>query len=895
MERAAELIGATLGQYHIESLIGHGGMGYVYRARDATLSRSVALKILPPEVVSDAGRLARFVQEARAASALNHPHVIAIYEIREAVPMRDGAAIAGLPSLHYLAMELVTGDTLRTLIDTRRLDVKRAIDLLVQVAEALSAAHAAGVVHRDLKPENIMAASSGYAKVLDFGLAKLRPDLPANDGATAAVTVTAPSAPGMLLGTVGYMSPEQVEGRPADHRSDVFSFGCVAYEAVSGSRAFAGPSTIETLHRIANVDPPSLVRSLTSAPPELRRIIGKCLAKDPDDRYQSMKEVAIDLRAVLRQAESGPIPGGEGTRPSSRGRRSVLWLGAAAVAVAVALTAWRWLPREPTAGGAPAAIQISQITASGFLTHVALSPDGKYLAYTDNPGGRQSLWVRQLDGTNPLELIAPRNVGYWGIAFAPDGASIFYAVKGRDDPEGAIYQIPFLGGPSRKILTGVDSPPVISPDGRHMAYLRADFPERGASALMIAGVDGANPRALTVRRAPEFFAPGFFVSASWSPDGSRLVAAVRNSQTRRATLVTVGLAGDQAPLGDAFTEIGFTHWLPDGVVFVARGTGGLATGGGGQIWMQPYPRGNPRRLTNDLIDYRSSSTAADGKSIITVGLDANPVLWTIPLDGKGEPRKLPSLRYDGTFGVSWGVDGQIMFTTPVRGALQIWAMNLDGSNRRALTTEGNSAWPSLSRDGRFVAFSGIRGEQRGVWRMNADGSDQRLVAAVPNAAFLDTTPDSQWITFTTDQDGAPSFWRVASTGGTPERVVDRLERGALSPAGDRVFGVFAQTPRYEGAVLPLAGGEPMWVPSDGSAATGSNGIYTWAPDEKSVYFTTAERMNLFSYRFGATAHTNVTKFNDAIILNGAISRDGRTMLVSRGVQARDAYLITNFH
>ena len=896
MDKGPDLIGATLGQYQIEALIGHGGMGYVYRARDTALARLVALKILPPEVVSDAGRLSRFIQEARAASALNHPHVIAIHEIREAAPMRDGAPIPGLPALHYLAMELVTGETLRTLIETRRLDPKRAIDLLVQVAEALSAAHAAGVVHRDLKPENIMVANSGYAKVLDFGLAKLRPDMLAHEGATQAVTVPAASAPGVLLGTVGYMSPEQVEGRPTDHRSDVFSFGCVAYEAVSGSRAFAGPSTIETLHRIANVDPTSIVSALASAPPEIRRIVGKCLAKDPDDRYQSMKEAAIDLRGVLRQLESGSVLGGETTRQSSRGGRSVLWLGAAALVVAVAVATWSWLRREPAATVAPASIQISQITASGFLTHVALSPDGKYLAYTDNPGGRQSLWVRQLDGTNPLELIAPRNVGYWGVTFAHDGASIFYAIKSRDDPQGSIYQIPFLGGAPRKLLTGVDSPPAVSPDGRQLAYLRADFPERGASALMIAGIDGANPRALAVRRAPEFFAPGFFVCTSWSPDGARLVTSVRNTQTRRATMVTVGLSGDETPLGESFTEIGFTNWVPDGVVFVARGIGGLATGGGGQIWMQPYPRGAPRRLTNDLIDYRSSSTSADGRSIISVGLDANPVLWTIPLDGRGEPRKLPSLRYDGTFGVSWGVDGQIMFTSTVRGALQIWAMNLDGSNRRAITTEGTSAWPSLSRDGRFVAFSGVRGEQRGVWRMNPDGSDQRLVAAVPSAAYLGTTPDSQWITFTTDQDGAPSFWRVASTGGTPERVIDQLERGALSPAGDRVFGVFAQTPRYEGAVLPLAGGEPMWIPSDGSAATGANGIFAWAPDGKGVYFTTAERMNLFAYRFGTPKHTNVTTFNDAtIMINGAISRDGRTMLVTRGVQARDAYLISNFH
>jgi Tol biopolymer transport system component len=442
-------------------------------------------------------------------------------------------------------------------------------------------------------------------------------------------------------------------------------------------------------------------------------------------------------------------------------------------------------------------------------------------------------------------------------------------------------------------VTGVDSPPALSPDGKQLAYLRADHPERTASALMIAGADGTNPRPLAVRRPPEFFAPGFFVSVAWSPDGTRLVTSVRSAQTRRGTLVTFGLSGDATPLGESFNDIGSTQWLPDGVVFIVRNLGGLATGGGGQIWLQPYPRGTPRRLTNDLIDYRSSAATADGKSIITVGLDANPVLWTIPLDGKGEPHKLPSMRYDGTFGVTWGADGQIMFTSTVRGALQIWAMNLDGSNRRAITTEGSSAWPCLSRDGRFVAFSGVRGDQRGVWRMNPDGSEQRLVANVSNATHLGTTPDARWITFTTDADGSPSFWRVASSGGTPERVIERLERGALSPDGRRVLGVFVQTPRYEVAVLPAEGGEPMWIPSDGSAATGGNGIYAWPPDGKGVYFTTAERMNLFFYRFGAPAYTTLTKFNDAIIFNGAISPDGRTMLVTRGVQARDAYLITN--
>src|SRR5690349_3025931 len=305
-----DLIGSTLGQYQVESLIGRGGMGYVYRARDTILGRAVALKVLPPEVVSDTGRLARFTQEARAASALNHPHLVSIYEIRDAVPVREGAPMA-IPPVHYIAMELVSGDTLRGALEGRRLPLKRSLELLTQVAEALAAAHAAGIVHRDLKPDNIMVSDSGYAKVLDFGLAKLRPE-PVADGAVTQTMAAPASAPGLLLGTAGYMSPEQAKGHAVDHRSDIFSFGCVLYEAAAGKRAFPGPTMIDTLHQIINAEPSWSGSSAGDIPPELQRIVRKCLAKDPDDRYQSIKETAIDLRQLLRQLESGsgvaPLP-----------------------------------------------------------------------------------------------------------------------------------------------------------------------------------------------------------------------------------------------------------------------------------------------------------------------------------------------------------------------------------------------------------------------------------------------------------------------------------------------------------------------------------------------------------------------------------------------------------
>ena len=265
----------------------------------------------------------------------------------------------------------------------------------------------------------------------------------------------------------------------------------------------------------------------------------------------------------------------------------------------------------------------------------------------------------------------------------------------------------------------------------------------------------------------------------------------------------------------------------------------------------------------------------------------------VPLDGKREPRKLPSsLRYDGSAGVAWTIDGRILFTTPVRGAQQIWTMDADGSNRRAITTDGTSVWPGPSPDGSFIAFSGVRGEQRGIWRMNPDGTEQRFVAAASGASYLDVTPDGRWITFTTDQDGPPSLWRVASSGGTPERLVERLERASLSPKGDQAVGVLSRGDRYGVAVLSIAGGEPVWVPSD-SAAT-ALGVFRWAADGNGVYFTTAERTNLWSYRFGTPAQIKVSNFPDATIYSGAISRDGRSMLITRGVQARDAFRVTNF-
>jgi eukaryotic-like serine/threonine-protein kinase len=306
--------GAHLNHYEIVALLGVGGMGEVYKANDTRLGRPVALKILPAHLVEDADRVRRFIQEAKSASALNHPHIVTIYEIGEA-EVEDRAADGNeanpsnsAPRIHYIAMEFVDGSTLHAKIHRDKTDLKKMLEYFAQAAEGLSKAHAAGIVHRDLKPENIMITDDGYAKLLDFGLAKLIEPTTASDAGLeeAATAMMGQTRPGMVMGTVGYMSPEQAQGKPVDQRSDVFSFGCILYEAATGRKPFEGDSVIDSLHKIVYTQAPLVRESNPNAPAELQRIVRKCLAKDPAERYQSIRDVAIDLRDLIREYDSQP-------------------------------------------------------------------------------------------------------------------------------------------------------------------------------------------------------------------------------------------------------------------------------------------------------------------------------------------------------------------------------------------------------------------------------------------------------------------------------------------------------------------------------------------------------------------------------------------------------------
>ena len=897
-DERGDLSGTTLGRFRVGPLIGRGGMGDVYRAEDTELRRAVALKVLPPSVVGDADRLARFVQEARTASALNHPHLVAIYDVGQSQP--DGTG----PAVHYIAMELVDGETLRHTLEGGRRDLKRILDYFAQAADAVATAHAAGIVHRDLKPDNVMIAGGGYVKVLDFGLAKLRTDQP---GVGAGDATVAGTTPGLIMGTVGYMSPEQAQGLPVDHRSDIFSFGAMLYEALTGTRPFGGTSAVDALHKIIHDQPAPVSAIAPSAPEEAQRIVRKCLAKSPDERYQSMKEVAIDLRELRRQLDSQVTsPVSVATRPTDRRR---IGLAAAFVlVVAAASAAWFWRPQ----GDAPAPgtqLEIRRITGSGNVTDSAMSPDGKYLVYTESAGGQQSLWVRQTDGGRPLELVPRADVGFWGAAFSPDSNSIYYVIRSRQSPRGTLFRMPLLGGMAQRLLDGLDSPVTFSPDGGRIAYLRADFPDAGSSALMVANADGSGVRALVTRRAPEFFAPGFFIAASWSPDGGRISCTVRNSQTRDAGLVVASVAdGAVTALPGRYADATNTSWLPDGsaILFIARALGTFGPGGGGQIWLQPFPAGGVRRVTNDLVDYRSISVKADGSALATVGYDASVALHLARLESgagaeTGRPAirdtsKVPSERYDGLGGVAWSGDGRrIFFGTQLQASRQIWMMEADGSGRREFVAETPSLWPRPSPDGKTVVFFGIRGTERGIWQVDTDGSRRRLLASVPDAAHITFSPDNRTIFFTSQLEGSQSTWSVSADGGTPALVAPRLERAGVSPDGRYLAGAYRSSPSdpYSMAVLPVTGGAPVYIFPGLSPATGSGPCH-WTRDGKAILYTTSERMNIWLQRLSGGAPEKITDYSDLTIFRFEPSPDGRSVVLVRGTQNRDVFLLTNF-
>src|SRR5256886_827072 len=556
--------GIKLGRYEIRSQIGEGGMGEVYLAQDTKLDRKIALKTLPAELAGNSDRMRRFVQEAKAAAALNHPHIAHIYEIGE----HDG--------VNFIAMEFVDGFTLRQLIHEKQTDLPKLLRYLQHAADGLAKAHAAGIVHRDLKPDNIMVTREGHAKILDFGLAKLiepqgysgqKPDREGGLSEVATALMQQHSTPGAVLGTVGYMSPEQAQGKinEIDHRSDIFSFGCILYEAITRRKAFAGKDAIDSLNKIIREQPTPITNFNPDVPYDVQRIVRRCLAKDPEERYQTIKDVAIEIKDVRRDlqgraginttvppasiagstsqqgadashisaAPTSLSPTPSSTHPSGAeyivsGIKQHKTVASVVVALVLLVIAgigygiYKWVAKQGKPAPSFQSAKFTRLTTSGKASDAAISPDGKYVAHVKTDAGQQSLWLRQVETTSDTQIVPPSQQNYYGITFSKDGDYIYYVLVEPNNPATrALYQVPVLGGASRKLIEKVASPVSLSPDGTRLAFMRDSQTQR---SLAVANADGTSERQVAVRKLTN----GIYSTAgpSWSPDGKLLASTV---------------------------------------------------------------------------------------------------------------------------------------------------------------------------------------------------------------------------------------------------------------------------------------------------------------------------------------------------------------------------------
>jgi eukaryotic-like serine/threonine-protein kinase len=932
--------GKKIGRYEILSLLGKGGMGEVYLAKDTKLDRRVALKILPAELALSRDRMLRFVQEAKAAAALNHPNVAHVYEIGE----HDG--------LNFIAMEYVEGKTLREKIHYEHTELRKLLKYLQQVAGGLAKAHAAGIVHRDLKPDNIMITRDGYAKILDFGLAKLiEIPTPGPEGGTisdaATVALEPHSIPGRLLGTVGYMSPEQARGKigAIDYRSDIFSFGCMLFEAATKHRPFEGESHVQSLYKIVYEPAPQLKDFDPSASPELQRVVRRCLAKDPDERYQSIQDVALELKELRRdmegdtQFESTVPPSGvgselSGTSPVQRsiaqtigGQTSTvdvsvarntssseiilaevrkhklgLALTLAGLIVLAGIVAVSWVKFwGPAKTARFSNVKITRLTTGGKIGNAAIkgytsiSADGKYVVFRTTESGRDSLWVRQVSTGSLVKIVPDLEGKIGGTTFSRDGEFVYYSLFDKSDPLGTLYQVPVLGGTPRRIMAGVTSPVTFSPDGKQLAFVR---PTSSESDLMVASIDGTSERKIATRKLPAYFS--FAGGAAWSPDGKTIACGAGSySGNLSASIVSVPAEGgaEKTIASQNWVSVSRVLWLGDGSGLIIAAVPELISAGT-QIWHVSYPAGDVRRVTNDLNAYGTSSLGltADSRTLVTVQAEKSAQLWVVaPYADMSKAKQITSGKYDGD-SLAWTVDGRILYTAPSGEQSDIWSISVDGTANKQLTSDSyTEGLGCVSPDGRYAIFSSNRLGNFNIWRMDfGSGEQKQLTQGTEIDSQPGCTPDGQWVVFRSLRQGKSTFWKVPLSGGTPEQLSDKSSTWAkVSPDGKlvalRYFDDQANANKI--AVIPFAGGGPI-KNLDVSAGFRDVGL-GWTPDSRAIIYADARDNadNIWSMPVDEGASRQLTNFNTGLIFAFQMSPDGKQIALSRGSQTDDVILI----
>jgi serine/threonine protein kinase/Tol biopolymer transport system component len=801
--------GRNFGPYEIVAPIGEGGMGEVFKARDQRLDRIVALKTSRDQF-SD-----RFANEARAIAALNHPHIATLYDVGP----------------DYLVMEFVEGETLRG-----PLPMPRVLQYARQILEALEAAHRGGIVHRDLKPANIMVSKNGV-KLLDFGLAKVTPLGPLGDNtATMAVSVE-----GTLAGTLQYMSPEQLKGKQADARSDIFAFGLILYEMISGKRAFEADNTASVISAILTSDPPPLHNLQPVTPGALERVLAQCLAKDPDDRWQT----ASDVRRALDLIETAPnsAPRAE-LAEQSTSRFRWWWAAAAAFVLGALVTGALFRLSGPKA---PEPWTFRPLTYAGYALRPSLSPDGKQVAFIWNGEKNQGfeLYLQLIGGGNPLRLTGAQPYGK--VAWSPDGSRLAFL-----RPDG-LYTIPALGGSPRRISAfqgGASLDVAWSKDDSFLVFsgMRA--------GLSIVSPDGGDPRELSKP------GEGRDISPAISPD-ARYVAFVRRTSVFNSHVLVMPLNGQHGAAGEAkqittgVWDIGNIDWTADGREILFEGGAGS---GNPVLWRIPAAGGKAVRFNSpSLISGDPTIARQSGRMVYVSGQNETKIFKTQVGSPKAEEPQpiVEAIGIHRDLGVSR--DGsRIAFVSTRTGSKELWVANADGSNQTQLTSfNGPSVGsPRWSPDGKQIAFDGYASGSSDIYVISTEGgSPRQLTSDKGNETRPSWSHDGQWIYFGWDRGytGAGNIWKIHPSGGEPVQLTQN--------GGYQAF----ETP--DGRWLYVGRGPKLLRMSpDGSGETFLRDNVSgdmWTLGGRNVYVFDPQKRQLLKAPFDGTAFETVYTFNDA--------------------------------
>ncbi len=810
------MIGQTISHYRITGQLGSGGMGVVYEAQDLTLGRRVALKFLPPELARDQAALDRFLLEARAASALNHPNICTIYAVEN-----DGGH-------SFISMELLEGQSLDRKLETGPVALDRLLDISLQLADALDAAHAKGIVHRDIKPANIFITQRGSVKILDFGLAKL------TRAAEMAMETVASSGPGLMhltspgstVGTIAYMSPEQARGEELDARSDLFSLGTVIYQMSTGHLPFSGNTSAVIFNAILERNPVPATQINPTVPPKLQETIDKLLDKDRDLRYQSAADLRGDLKRLKRDTESGHTPrqvvapssAGTTSAPSSARTSSssavvtaarqhklgvsitsliaILLVAAAAYGIYAFLSRSRPVPFQNSS--------VNKITETGKVRLVAISPDGKYILSVVDDKGEQGLWLRNIPTNSNTQVMTPEPLQYLGLRFSPDGNYLYFVRGEHGQALNYLYRVPVLGGTPQKLVTDVDTNITFSPDGRSLAYAVNNNPEIGKFRLVVHSLETGEEKTLVTGNANQMLR-----DPAWSPDSKTIVCETNQTGNVLSDLVAVdAITGKQNIVFEA--KDGFlrkTVWLPDGGGLLALYRGRETNFIRWQIVEISYRGGTAHPVTHDISDYSDLSLAADGHILATVLQQSHYDLFAAPASalGSGQAEQLTSGARVSDF--SWTPNGQIIFS-------QDFSLNLFNPESRSKTPltsqqqDGDVFEPSACSNGRYVVFTyGIHGgvKTATIWRMDAGGGNFKQLGDGRLEYYPVCSPDGKWVFYTGDSNGSKLF-RVPLGGGKPEKLSELFASTFdISPDGRlAAFATFSpSSPKKQLALVPV--------------------------------------------------------------------------------------------